>query len=223
MTGGAQAGDARHPRRVGAWLAALLTLLASGGCGLVRSTERTLPVPHQRAPAAAFDGVQRLCMLPFQNAEGTRGDTERVEQAFARELAKLHRFQVLTLPTGAPEGSLIHEAVARRQAATGPLAELVTRYGFDAVVLGTVLADRPYPPIHLAVQLRMVSLIDGSTLWSADAIYDSDDARVQEDLRNYADTFQSEEPTMHEWRMNLLSPERYSAYVAHRVCATLRD
>lgn len=203
-------------------LTAMLTAAALGGCGLVRSTERTLPVPHQLAAAEAFAGVDRLCLLHFENADGVLADTDRIEQAFARELAKLHRFQLLPLPAGAPEGALIHEAVAHRQAATGPLAELVNRYGVDAVVLGTITAERPYPPIHLAVQVRMVSLLDGSTLWSADAIYDSDDARVQEDLRNYADTFQSEELTMHEWRMNLLSPQRYAAYVAHRVCATLR-
>ncbi|MBK8979757.1 MAG: hypothetical protein IPM29_27995 [Planctomycetes bacterium] len=199
-----------------AWIATL------GGCGSLSTAPRQLPLPCHRAPDEQLATMRRVCLLTFRNAVGVHAEADAVRATFAEELQKLHRFEVVPLPADAPEDSAIHAALMRAELATGPLAELVGRYGVDGVVIGTITAERPYQPPHLGVRLRLVSLHDGATLWSVDALFDSADARVQEDCRHYAETFQAEERSMHGWEMNLLSPQRYRAYVAHRVVATLR-
>ena len=174
-------------------LAAGAALLTFAGCEAL-NPPRQLPVPHYRAEADALQDVRRIMVLPFRVEDGVQTDTWQVRNAMLRELAKVQRFEVVPLPERAPEHGPVHEALVRGRLDTSSLAELTQRYRIDGVVLGTVTAERPYTPPHLGVRVALVSLHDGATLWKVDSVFDAADARVVEDCRHYAASFQAEEP-----------------------------
>ncbi len=208
-------------RGIVGWLAACTASLACGACEVL-DPPRELPVPHYLADDTALREVKRIMVLPFRVQDGVQTDAWPVRNAMLRELSKVQRFEVVPLPERAPEHGPIHEALVRGRLDTSSLAELAARYRIDGVVLGTITAERPYTPPHLGLRTSLVSLHDGEMLWKVDSVFDAADARVVEDCRHYAASFQAEEASMHGYEMNLLSPTRFASYVAHRVAGTLR-
>jgi hypothetical protein len=60
----------------------------------------------------------------------------------------------------------------------------------------------------------------GATIWAVDAIYDTADRTTISDLRHYASRVQEADGSLHDWEMNLLSPTKFTTYVAHRFVGT---
>jgi hypothetical protein len=200
---------------------ALLGLAAVlGGCGLIPSPPRKLPVNHFLSDPRDFDTVRRVMVLPFHESYGVHANSPQVREAFVNELAKLGRFEVVPLPDRASEHEDINDSLTRGRLSTDALVTLSTRYQVDGVLIGSITSYRPYPPINLGLRLQLISLHSGRTVWAADGLYDSNDALILEDLQHYAGSFAAAEASMHGWELNLLAPRKYAAYVAHRLVAS---
>ena len=128
----------------------------------------------------------------------------------------------MALPDEAEEDREVYLSLTRGAISADALVRLSERYNVDGVVIGTLTSYRPYSPPNLGLRIQMISLHSGRTVWAVDGIYDSNDARVIEDLEHYAASFQAEEASMHGWEINLLSPRLYAGYVAHRLVGTWR-
>ncbi|MCA8943090.1 MAG: hypothetical protein KDB80_11060 [Planctomycetes bacterium] len=203
-------------------LAVILLGWSTAGCGFLPQAPRKLPVNHFVSDPRDFDTVRRVMVLPFDRAPGVLDDVDTIRTTFLSEFAKLGRFEVMPLPARASEHEEIHASVQRGRLSTDALVALSERYQVDGVLIGSVTSYRAYPPMHLGIRLQLVSLHSGRTVWAAEGQYDANDARVVEDVEHYARSFTAAEASMHGWELNLISPQKFTAFVAHRLVATCR-
>lgn len=200
----------------------LRPLLLAALCQACTSPPRPVPTNHFKADPADLATVRRVMVLPFSQPSGRGADGMQIRDVFLQELTKLQRFEVVPLPESASEHAEIHRDLTRGKLSTNALVALSERYNIDGVLIGTVTAYRPYPPMRLGMRTRIVSLHSGQTVWAAEGLYDANDARTVEDLRHYAATFATAEASLHGWELNMIAPTKYAAYVAHRLAATCR-
>jgi hypothetical protein len=203
--------------------AAALAAVALGACTWLPKPPEPKPVNFYSAAPRDLDNVQRVLVLPFACAAGVTADTMPLREAFLVELAKIQRLELVPLPDGAEEDRPLYESLVRGRISTEALVELSERYQLDGVLLGTVTAYRPYLPVHLGLRVQLVSVHSGSTVWAAEGLYDANDAATIEDLRHYQLSFAAAEASFHGVEINLISPRKFAAYVAHRLVATWRE
>ena len=201
----------------------IAALAALPACGLFAETPRPKPVNAYRGDERDLAHVRRIMVLPFDTAPGVDESVVRLRDEFVGEIAKIHKFEVVPLPDGNEKDRELYAGLRRGRISADGLVEIGKRYNVDGIMLATVTAFRPYQPQHLGLRLQLTSLHSGTTVWAADGHYDAGDAATMSDLEHYAETFRSEEQSMHGWRINLLSPQRFAAFVSHRLIATLRE
>lgn len=183
--------------------------------------------PHEPKPINCFlaeqadlENVRRIMVLPFAQESGVQADCVKVRDAFVAELQKLRRFEVVPLPPDASEDDELNRSLARGRLSTEAMVRLCNRYSLDGVFLGSVTAWRPYTPPHLGMRTQLVSVHSGAAVWAVDAIYDSNDRTTIGDLRHYVEHNQQDDGNLHGWQMNLLSPQKFTNFVAHRFVGT---
>lgn len=202
--------------------ALLLAACLPGACGLFADTPQPKPVNAYRGDDRDLAHVKRIMVLPFAPAPGVSAQVTQVREAFLGEMAKIQKFEVVPLPEGADDDRALYESLRRGRISADELVELGKRYHLDGVLLGTITNYRPYLPQNLGVRLQLTSLHSGATVWAAEGHYDATDAATLSDVEHFATTFLGEEPSKHDWRINLLSPQKFAAFVSHRLVATLR-
>ncbi|MBL8748114.1 MAG: hypothetical protein JNK78_03070 [Planctomycetes bacterium] len=198
---------------------AIAALTLAGAC----SMEPPLSVKainSYLAEPADLANVRRIMVLPFAQEAGVQAQCEQVRDAFVAELLKLRRFEVVPLPAEARENEMLHDSIRRGRLSTEAMVRLCDRYALDGVLLGSVTAWRAYTPPHLGMRTQLISVHSGATIWAVDAIYDSGDRTTISDLRLYAKRTQQADGSLHDWEMNLLSPAKFTNYVAHRFVGT---
>lgn len=200
-------------------LALCLAALACGGCQLERPLS-TKAINCYLAEPADLANVRRIMVLPFAQEAGVQADCEKVRDAFVSELQKLRRFEVVPLPAEAGEDDVLNRSIHRGRLSTDAMVRLCDRYALDGLLVGTVTAWRAYTPPHLGLRTQMISVHSGATVWAIDAMYDSSDRTTISDLRHYAGHIQEADGSLHGWEMNLLSPTKFTTYVAHRFVGT---
>ena len=60
----------------------------------------------------------------------------------------------------------------------------------------------------------------GSSIWAVDTIFDSSDRSTISDLQHYVKQTQRDSGNLHGWEMTLLSPYKFTNFVAHRCVGT---
>ncbi len=172
------------------------------------------------AEPADLANVRRIMVLPFAEESGVQADCTKVRDAFVAELQKLRRFEVVPLPADARENEELNTSLARGRLSTDAMVRLCNRYALDGVFLGTVTAWRAYTPPHLGMRTQLVSVHSGSPVWAVDAIYDSSDRTTIGDLQHFVETTQRDDGNLHGWELNLLAPNKFTTFVAHRFVGT---
>jgi hypothetical protein len=147
-------------------------------------------------------------------------DCSKVRDAFVAELQKLRRFEVVPLPAEASEDEELHFSLSRGRLSTEAVVRLCRRYSLDGLFLGSVTSWRAYTPPHLGLRTQLVSVHSGAPVWAVDAIYDAADRSTISDLRHYTDTMQQDDGNLHGYELSLLSPSKFTTYVAHRCVGT---
>ena len=97
---------------------------------------------------------------------------------------------------------------------------LCNRYAVDGVFLGTVTTFRPYQPQQMGMRTQLVSVHSGAPIWAVDAIYDASERTTISDLRHFVEHTQRDDGNLHNWEMNLISPQKFTSFVAHRFVGT---
>ena len=202
--------------------ALLLVAGLPAACGLFADAPTPKPVNAYRGDERDLAHVKRIMVLPFSPAPGVSAQATQVREAFLGEMAKIQKFEVVPLPDGAEEDRELYASLRHGRISAGELVELGKRYRLDGVLLGTITNYRPYLPQNLGLRMQLTSLHSGATVWAAEGHYDASDSATQNDLEHFATTFLGEEQSMHGWRINLLSPQKFAAFVSHRLVATLR-
>jgi TolB-like protein len=201
--------------------AAAFTALAAlaAGCNWERPPAQKV-IDSYLAEPGDLANVRRIMVLPFHRESGVQADCAIVRDAFVTELQKLRRFEVVPLPTGAGEDLELNQSLSRGRLSTDVIVRLCNRYSLDGIMTGSVTAWRPYTPPHLGLRTQLISVHSGSTVWAVDAIYDANDRTTVSDLRHYHRHNQRDDGNLHGWEINLLAPQKFTAYVAHRFVNT---
>lgn len=200
-------------------LLAVLSIAALVGCQLERPLT-TKAINSYLAEPKDLANVRRIMVLPFAQEAGVQADCEKVRDAFVTELQKMRRFEVVPLPVEAREDDVLNSSIHRGRLSTDAMVRLCDRYALDGLMVGTVTAWRPYSPPHLGLRTQLISVHSGATIWAVDAMYDSSDRTTISDLRHYASHVEEADGSLHGWEMNLLSPAKFTTYVAHRFVGT---
>lgn len=172
------------------------------------------------AEPADLANVRRIMVLPFGQESGVQADCNKVRDAFVAELQKLRRFEVVPLPSDASENEQLNRSLSRGRVSSDALVRLCNRYAVDGVFLGTVTTFRPYQPQQMGMRTQLVSVHSGAPIWAVDAIYDATERTTISDLRHFVEHTQRDDGNLHNWEMNLISPQKFTSFVAHRFVGT---
>lgn len=208
-----------HAISISTWLLLGACTLAVGSCSFGQPhVPKT--INSYLAEPADLANVRRIMVLPFAQEAGVQADCNKVRDAFVAELQKLRRFEVVPLPSDAREDDQLNQSMAHGRLSTEAMVRLCNRYALDGVFLGSVTAFRAYTPPHLGLRTQLISVHSGAPIWAVDAIYDSSDRTTIGDLRHYVEHNQRDDGNLHGWEMNLLSPAKFTHFVAHRFVGT---
>jgi TolB-like protein len=202
-----------------ATIAACAAAMSLTSCELVRPN-RPKQINSYLAEPADLASVRRIMVLPFHSEAGISVDHNQVRDSFVAELQKLRRFEVVPLADAAREDDMLNESLARGRISTEAMVRLCERYALDGLFVGSVTAWRPYTPAHLGLRTQLISVHSGSSVWAVDTIFDASDRTTISDLKHYVDNTQRDDGNLHGWEMTLLSPTKFTNFVAHRCVGT---
>lgn len=204
--------------------------LALGTAALVAAVSLTscrVPRPNRPKVVNSFlaepddlASVRRIMVLPFHAEHGVAVEKNAIRDAFVAELQKLRRFEVVPLSDAAREDDMLNQSLARGRLSTDAMVRLCERYALDGVFVGSVTSWRPYKPPQLGLRTHLISVHSGASVWAVDAMYDAGDLSTISDLKHYVERTQSDDGNLHGWEMTLLSPAKFTSFVAHRFVGT---
>ncbi len=200
----------------------LAAALVGSACNLPRPPEQR-SLNNYLADSRDLANVRRVMVLPFAEEAGVVADPLKIRDIYIGELQKLRRFEIVPLPGVATEVDELNASVRFGRLSTEAIVSLCNRYHLDGVLVGTVTSWRPYTPPVLGMRTQLVSVHSGAVVWAVDAIYDSSDRSTVSDLRHFHHHVQTDDGNLHGWELDLISPQRFCAYVAHRFCGTWSD
>jgi polysaccharide biosynthesis protein PelC len=138
---------------------ALVVLIIAGCAGSTRYVN----------PTADFSAVKTVAVLPFENLSGDKVSSERVQRVFLTELLVLNTFQVVE--PGQTSFGIRHANVDLSALTAEDIKKLGKELKADALFTGTVIecVDRAGSAegSRLSLQLRLVEVETGQTLWSS--------------------------------------------------------
>ena len=167
-----------------------------------------------------LDQPKRLLVLPFLDVGGP-GDAPAVQQVFGSELMKIGLYDLISIPEDELTRLEGRDVRIRGTFALEDLVELSEQYGADAVLIGTVTDHRPYPPLRLGLRAEMISTRTGMVLWSADALFDTNDRGTRHSLESYHGAKIAATDSLLDWEVLLVSMDRVTRFVCNRVVDTI--
>ncbi|MFT4515667.1 MAG: TolB-like protein [Planctomycetota bacterium] len=188
-------------------------------CALTRP-HRPKSINSYLAEPADLANIRRIMVLPFRAEAGITVENNQIRDAFVAELQKLRRFEVVPLADAAREDDMLNKSLAHGRISTEAMVRLCDRYALDGLFVGSVTAWRPYTPTHLGLRTQLISVHSGSSVWAVDTIFDSADRTTISDLQHYVDSTLRDDGNLHGWEMTLLSPTKFTNFVAHRCVGT---
>ncbi|MEW6073168.1 MAG: hypothetical protein AB1726_11340 [Planctomycetota bacterium] len=201
-------------------LPGLVALLLWTACLAPRPRE----MPHLARAEVAGDfssyQISRIGILPFGGAEVGRDMGAVLQQSFQSELGAATPYELVML--GARDLEELERSEPHRRGWYEPrtIIGLSQRYRLDALLFGTIVQQRPFPPQILSVQVDLVSAETGLVIWSADVHLDAVDPRVRDGLQLFYEGVRPDENAP-EWTIALLSPERFARFAAYQVASLL--
>ncbi len=220
----------RHaiPRLIRIVLPALLgaTVLFSG-CRSVRK-EWDVPTgpafePRNFTSVSAIPAtLRRVAVLPLHSPSWPATNIAPVEASLAAELVKAERFETVVLTRDEMRETFGAESLASSAALPADLLDrLRASHGADAILFQDLSHYSPYQPIAIGVRAKLVSAIDGTVLWSFDALFDGAQPSVAVAAREY---YLAQGRPAHPLENSsgiMQSPSRFAKYVAHAMFGTL--
>lgn len=199
--------------------AAFVALAVLSGC-MISRPDRPKMVNSYLAERDDLASVRRIMILPFHAERGVTVDNDRIRDAFVNELQKLRRFEVVPLTDAAREDEALNTSLACGRLSTAGVVKLCERYSLDGVFVGAITAWRPCKLPQLGLRTNLVSMHSGSCVWAVDAIYDASDLSTISDLKHFFDRSPRDRSNLHGWEMTLLSPGKFTDFVARRCVGT---
>jgi hypothetical protein len=210
------------------WLLALGLLL--GGCQNPKPSLPELGARFElknvyRAVESLPGDLQRVVLLPVTVSTpelATLDHRNQLAQILEEELRKIHRFEVVKATPEELRRGFGKDAFSAGE--TLP-ADLLTRiqsaHSADGVLFVQIASYRPFPPVAIGWELRLVTADQGRTLWSVDETFDASQAEVARSARDYFKSHHTGSAELADPQADLRSPSRFCRYTAQTVWQTL--
>lgn len=183
------------------------------------------PTNFHHEPAPRLAQIRRVLVLPLTlTDEASTSDAGRLtlQPIIAAELGKTKQFELIHLTraqlqqwTGRPEWT------AENPIAPETLGRLREETAAEAVLFSRLTHYRPYPPLAVGWNLKLVSLHDARILWAIDEVFDAGDPTVATAARHYYRQHHADSSSLADSRSMLISPGRFARYAAHATFASL--
>lgn len=218
----------RTPSFIGALLAGVgLCLLAACSTPGPQDAARVGPffTPSNYRSTAAIRAVRRVVVMPVCGDGVATPETEAtLDPIFVEALRRQNRFEVVTVSRAECRRrfgleSLGSGAVLPRAVLTAMKAA----YAADAVLLIDLTAYSPYRPLTLGIRAKLVGggPADPTMLWAFDEVFSAGNPKVANSARHYFLDRRGGDIPADLTQFALLSPSRFSTYVAAAVFGTL--
>ena len=215
-----------NPNR--SWILAIGLILA--GCqtpkpSLPELGARFEPKNVYRAVDALPGNLQRVVLMPVTLSTpdlATLDHRNQLAKILEEELKKTHRFEVIKATPEELRRGFGKDAFSAGE----PLpADLLTRiqsaHSADGVIFAQLASYRPFPPVAIGWELRLVTADQGGTLWSIDETFDASQAEVARSARDYFRGHHTGASELADPQSDLRSPSRFCRYTAQTVWQTL--
>lgn len=181
------------------------------------------PPPQNYFSAASGQPMRRVAFLPIWNARLPAEYLQDVDSAFSTELAKRALFEIVPISR-----TQLSNIFGERQLSSveilpaEALAKLRAQFGVDGVLFTDLTQFSPYRPISMGVRSKLVDAQSGSIRWAFDYVYDTGNGSVAAAAKNYQRLYTNPNlPLPSDGGSILLSPSRFSRYVASETYGTL--
>lgn len=207
--------------------AALLGLFAAG----CETPKPVLPEAGPRFnPSNTYKAVQKLppdfrrvAVMPFSmDVESLRSQVPGLQAVFQEELRKTVRFETVTITSADLRQWTGRSSLSASDALPADmLGRIKTNTLADGILFVRIHTYRPFPPVAVGWDARLVTSTTGQTLWSLDEVFDSGDAEVARTARDFFRAHHTGPTELGDPQADLRSPNRFARYSAAAVVHTL--
>lgn len=206
------------------------TLFLGAGCS---TSKPSLPeIGARHTPQNVFHAVTKLppdlrrvmLMPPTSSPEdaATTGALPALSRIFEEELRKTARFDVVNIPVTELKRGFGRESFSASDTLPPDLlSRLKTAHTGDAVVFMKVTSYRPYPPVAVGVDIRLVMVNTGQTLWSVDEVFDAAQPAVARSARDYFKEHHTGVAELLDPQADMRSPLKFSRYAMQAALSTV--
>lgn len=198
--------------------AALVLALLAISCKSLAPDPGPLATSHV-APDLATYSLARVGVPPLQAPDVDAANRLALQGALVAELARVMPYELVPLDEADLVEVHAHDAHRRGRHDARAVLEVARRYRLDGLVLATVTHYQPYPPQSLGLEVELVAIETGATLWSSSLQLDAADARVRARLERWHAGHKSDGGNRESVQLTLVSPERFARFAAAEVAA----
>ncbi len=195
---------------------ALLAILSLGVSGCW-SGGAPAPVLGSAQVVADFDSyaLRRVALMPLEGIDPSLSESRALATTLGSEFAQRTGLEVLVLTHA--EVSEVPSLAPHRKGGFDPrtIIELGKRHRLDALLVATMVERKAYPPQRIALQVDLVSTETGLSLWYGRVQADAGEGRTQRAVQAWAQ--QSAESLEADWKVVLLSPQRFYRFACYEV------
>ncbi len=200
------------------------TLATFGSCLFAPPLE--MPTLANARVSSDFDSyeIRRVGLMPFLGKDLLPSQARALQLGLYAELGQATPYEVVLLEHDDLEEVEISEPFRRGWYRPRTIIDLSKRYSLDAVLFGKVTQQRFYPPQVLSLNVEMVSAETGLVVWSSAVHLDATDQRVLDGLQVFfgsGGTDRKGGRKEDDWRLALLSPERFARFAAYQIASML--
>lgn len=183
------------------------------------------PTNIYRAATTLPQTVRRVAVLPLASS-GTDATAEEgrlaLHDVLNSELNKTQAFEVIPV-SGEQMTSLAGKAwwSAEDALPQGVIKKIKDALACDAVLFAKLTQFRPYQPIAIGWNIKLVECKENRILWSVDETFDAGDGPVSNAARQYYHQHLGQPEPLSDSRSILSSPRRFGQYTLSSVLATL--
>lgn len=200
--------------RRGSHLLAALVALSLSACWGGGSPP---PVLGSAQVVADFDSyaLRRVALLPLEGIDPSLAESRALATTLGSEFAQRTGLELLVLTHAEVSEVPIMSPHRKGGFDARTIIELGKRHRLDALLVATLVERKAYPPQRIALQVDLVSTETGLSLWYGRIQADAGEGRTQRAVQAWVQ--QSAESQEADWKVVLLSPQRFYRFACYEV------
>ncbi len=211
---------------------ALACLAASTGCRSFSFSDPVIGASYKPKNIFSKAGpwpreIRRVAILPMaynENQPNTVSGRDLLEPILHTELAKAQRFECISVSAEFVKKWTHKEKWSSTEMLPGDMIQILkTEIGCDAVLFAELTQYRPYPPLVIGWNMKLVSVSTQEILWAVDETFDAGELPVANAARRFEMQREQPNPVLAESRQVLISPRRFGQFTTETLVATVPE